>query len=198
MVIAYKRPEAISTIYASPHAGAIYLRTCFNFQKGVRRECTYFVHGCVRTLTTLVIMPRPNIVWPFPSPTRGKKSSSQRGKFSSLDTKPRKPSNLLGQCQSEDGPFVIINGPLSMAYSVFLEKFSLYNRKHEPDALRDQEFGRIEEYGAVYMDYTGACLYPGFLVREHMQVLTKQVVGNTNSDSLSYVSSSAHSILVRS
>jgi hypothetical protein len=69
------------------------------------------------------------------------------------------------------------------AYSVFLERFPLYEETHALDTLREREFKRIQEARAVYMDYMGACIYPDFLVQKHLKTLTQQLVGNTHSDS---------------
>jgi hypothetical protein len=77
----------------------------------------------------------------------------------------------------------------STAYSALLEQFPQYAHTYDLDALREREFGRLRHARAVYMDYMGACLYPDFLVREHLQALTHQLIGNTHSDSPSYVSS---------
>jgi molybdenum cofactor sulfurtransferase len=76
----------------------------------------------------------------------------------------------------------------STAYSALLEQFSQYAQTYDLDTLREREFDRLRHAQAVYMDYMGACLYPDFLVREHLQALTHQLIGNTHSDSPSYVS----------
>jgi hypothetical protein len=77
----------------------------------------------------------------------------------------------------------------STAYSALLEHFPQYAQTYDLDTLREREFGRLRDARTVYMDYMGACLYPDFLVREHLQALTHQLIGNTHSDSPSYVSS---------
>jgi hypothetical protein len=83
------------------------------------------------------------------------------------------------------------------AYSALLEQFPQYAQTYDLDALREREFGRLQHARAVYMDYMGACLYPDFLVREHLQALTHQLIGNTHSDSPSYVSSNIRFRLIR-
>lgn len=50
-------------------------------------------------------------------------------------------------------------------------------------ALRNQEFGRLAATGSVYLDYTGAALYPASLVSNDACRLTRQVLGNPHSES---------------
>jgi len=47
--------------------------------------------------------------------------------------------------------------------------------------LRATEFARLDAGGHVYLDHTGAALYPESLVREHMQRLCGAVLGNPHS-----------------
>jgi selenocysteine lyase/cysteine desulfurase len=49
--------------------------------------------------------------------------------------------------------------------------------------LRAAEFSRLDERGHAYLDYTGAALYPESLVREHADLLAREVLGNPHSDS---------------
>lgn len=47
--------------------------------------------------------------------------------------------------------------------------------------LRREEFGRLDEQGHIYLDYTGAALYPESLVRMHADALCRTVLGNPHS-----------------
>jgi molybdenum cofactor sulfurtransferase len=47
--------------------------------------------------------------------------------------------------------------------------------------IRDQEFGRLDEAGHVYLDHTGSALYPDSLVRAHAEMLRGSVLGNPHS-----------------
>jgi molybdenum cofactor sulfurtransferase len=47
------------------------------------------------------------------------------------------------------------------------------------DTLRAREYRRLK--GEVYLDYTGAGLYPESLVREHAKLLRKGTFGNPHS-----------------
>ncbi len=49
------------------------------------------------------------------------------------------------------------------------------------DAVRAAEFGRLDEQGQVYLDYTGGGLYPVSVVRGHADFLASHVLGNPHS-----------------
>jgi molybdenum cofactor sulfurtransferase len=53
----------------------------------------------------------------------------------------------------------------------------------EFENLRRREFARLEEAGEVYLDYTGAGLYPASIVAQHAQMLASEVLGNPHSGS---------------
>ena len=50
------------------------------------------------------------------------------------------------------------------------------------DALRSTEFGRLDEMGQVYLDYTGSGLYAASHLREHEAFLEHHVLGNPHSE----------------
>jgi molybdenum cofactor sulfurtransferase len=60
---------------------------------------------------------------------------------------------------------------------------SLNRMNIEMQELRKIEFSRLDANGHVYLDYTGAGLYPESLVRIHSDLLIKQVFGNPHSGS---------------
>ena len=49
------------------------------------------------------------------------------------------------------------------------------------DELRVTEYGRLDETGSVYLDYTGGSLYAESQVEEHMRMLRDSVFGNPHS-----------------
>ncbi|HEX7049596.1 MAG TPA: aminotransferase class V-fold PLP-dependent enzyme [Longimicrobiales bacterium] len=51
----------------------------------------------------------------------------------------------------------------------------------EMQQLRSREFARLDADGHVYLDYTGAALYPDSLVRLHAERLRATVLGNPHS-----------------
>ncbi|HEX6049415.1 MAG TPA: aminotransferase class V-fold PLP-dependent enzyme, partial [Gemmatimonadaceae bacterium] len=49
--------------------------------------------------------------------------------------------------------------------------------------LREREFGRLDQSGEAYLDYTGSALYAESHVRRHMEYLVCTVLGNPHSES---------------
>jgi molybdenum cofactor sulfurtransferase len=49
--------------------------------------------------------------------------------------------------------------------------------------LREREYSRLDASGDVYLDYTGAGLYPESLVSRHLDLLRAEVLGNPHSES---------------
>lgn len=47
--------------------------------------------------------------------------------------------------------------------------------------LRKTEYSRLDDHGHVYLDYTGAALYPSSLIQEHAKMLSYSVLGNPHS-----------------
>src|SRR5262245_47701765 len=56
-------------------------------------------------------------------------------------------------------------------------------------SVRELEFRRVHASGQVYLDYTGAALYPEALLKAHFQVLRGRVFGNPHSTHPAAVSS---------
>lgn len=52
------------------------------------------------------------------------------------------------------------------------------------DRLRAREFARLDATACVYLDYAGAALYPGSLVRRDARRLARRIMGNPHSGSL--------------
>ncbi len=50
------------------------------------------------------------------------------------------------------------------------------------EALRSSEFGRLDEGGHVYLDYTGSGLYASSQLRRHEAFLERHVLGNPHSE----------------
>lgn len=50
------------------------------------------------------------------------------------------------------------------------------------EELRAKEFGRLDEHGYVYLDYTGSALYAESHLREHEAFLERNVLGNPHSE----------------
>jgi selenocysteine lyase/cysteine desulfurase len=69
------------------------------------------------------------------------------------------------------------------ALDAFLRDHPEYESTNKLDALRAAEYGRLDEQGHVYLDYTGGCLYAASQVRDHHELLSRNVFGNPHSAS---------------
>src|SRR6185503_18922329 len=69
------------------------------------------------------------------------------------------------------------------AYADFLSRYPQYRSTFHLDALRAVEYGRLDEHGHVYLDYTGAGLHAASQVRQHAELLNEQALGNPHSGS---------------
>ena len=59
-------------------------------------------------------------------------------------------------------------------------QFELLSEKFEK--IREKDFGRLDENGTIYLDYTGSSLAPKSLVEQHASLLISQTLGNPHSD----------------
>ena len=66
-------------------------------------------------------------------------------------------------------------------YARFLELHPAYGGTKALDALRALDYSRLDAQGHAYLDYTGAALHADSQVREHADLLGKQVFGNPHS-----------------
>lgn len=64
-----------------------------------------------------------------------------------------------------------------------LERYPDYAGTYEIDALRAADYGRLDEGGHVYLDYTGGGLYAISQLRRHVALLGGAVLGNPHSAS---------------
>jgi selenocysteine lyase/cysteine desulfurase len=68
-------------------------------------------------------------------------------------------------------------------YADFLARYPAYSSTRRLDALRAAEYGRLDEHGQVYLDYTGAGLHAVSQVRQHADLLNANTLGNPHSAS---------------
>jgi molybdenum cofactor sulfurtransferase len=73
--------------------------------------------------------------------------------------------------------------PQTDAYAEFLARYPHYGSTRHLDALRADEYGRLDEHGHIYLDYTGAGLHAVSQVRQHAQLLNDEALGNPHSAS---------------
>jgi len=79
----------------------------------------------------------------------------------------------------------------SDSYGPFIAKHPEYALTAEFDALRAQEYARLDELGHVYLDYTGGGLYASTQVEAHHALLAGGVFGNPHSHNPTSLASTA-------
>ncbi len=67
------------------------------------------------------------------------------------------------------------------SYAEFIQRYPDYASTQSIDALRQQDYARLDRTGQVYLDYTGGGLYADSQVRQHMDLLLTGVFGNPHS-----------------
>jgi molybdenum cofactor sulfurtransferase len=67
------------------------------------------------------------------------------------------------------------------AYESFLARYPHYSKTAALDALRTNEYRRLDDHGQVYLDYTGGSLYGESQIDEHLALLRSAVFGNPHS-----------------
>ncbi|MEO7002945.1 MAG: aminotransferase class V-fold PLP-dependent enzyme, partial [Ktedonobacterales bacterium] len=63
----------------------------------------------------------------------------------------------------------------------FLSFAPEFSATSQLDTLRATEYGRLDQLGHIYLDYTGGGLYAESQVRDHLALLHEQVFGNPHS-----------------
>jgi len=66
----------------------------------------------------------------------------------------------------------------------FRRRYPAYERTAKLDQLRATEYARLDRHRHVYLDYTGGGLYAESQLREHVALLSEQVLGNPHSKNL--------------
>src|SRR6478735_12201800 len=86
-----------------------------------------------------------------------------------------------------DAPVTVGREPYSLAgldaaEHDFLAAYPGFDPAGTFPTLRRREYGRLDDTGHVYLDYTGAGLYAASQVDAHAQLLRDHVLGNPHSD----------------
>ena len=76
-------------------------------------------------------------------------------------------------------------------YEEFLAEYPAYRTTTQLDALRANDYLRLDAHGVVYLDYTGACLHADSQVLRHAALLASRVLGNPHSASPASLHSTA-------
>lgn len=72
-------------------------------------------------------------------------------------------------------------GDLDEDFREFLRYYPAYESTRHLDELRSREYGRLDAQRQVYLDFTGGGLYADCQLREHMEMLSRNVFGNPHS-----------------
>ncbi|MBK8025236.1 MAG: aminotransferase class V-fold PLP-dependent enzyme [Chloroflexi bacterium] len=70
---------------------------------------------------------------------------------------------------------------LDEEYDCFSQTYPTYAGTVPLDALRANDFSRLDDLGEVYLDYTGGGLYALSQIQQHMSLLAQGVYGNPHS-----------------
>ncbi len=74
--------------------------------------------------------------------------------------------------------------PIDAAFDAFRQTYPAFDSTRKLDELRATEYGRLDQQGHVYLDYTGGGLYAESQLRDHMALLSKGIFGNPHSKNL--------------
>ncbi len=66
-------------------------------------------------------------------------------------------------------------------YAEFVQKYPAYDKTHDLDELRENDYARLDRLGQIYLDYTGGGVYAESQVRAHQKILAENVFGNPHS-----------------
>jgi molybdenum cofactor sulfurtransferase len=72
--------------------------------------------------------------------------------------------------------------PRESAFDRFKHRYPEYDATKSLDGLRSREYGRLDETGHVYLDYTGGGLYAQSQLDRHMDILKHGIFGNPHSN----------------
>ena len=70
---------------------------------------------------------------------------------------------------------------MEVAYADFAGRYPAYAGTAVLDRLRATEYRRLDEFGQVYLDYTGGSLFAESQLEEHMKLFRSGVFGNPHS-----------------
>ena len=70
---------------------------------------------------------------------------------------------------------------IDRAYRMFVDAYPDYLKTERIDALRSEEYSRLDRQHHTYLDYTGGSPYGDCQVREHLDLLRHGVFGNPHS-----------------
>lgn len=71
--------------------------------------------------------------------------------------------------------------PFKKAFRDFKNRYPAFSATEKLDSIRTSEFKRLDKSGHVYLDFTGGGLYAASQIRQHQEMLNKEVFGNPHS-----------------
>src|SRR5690349_14590414 len=71
--------------------------------------------------------------------------------------------------------------PMEATLAAFRQQFPTFDTTQSLDALRSTQYARLDDQRQVYLDYTGGGLYAECQLRDHLELLRRQVFGNPHS-----------------
>jgi selenocysteine lyase/cysteine desulfurase len=87
---------------------------------------------------------------------------------------------------------VPIEEQLEAAQAEFAGRYPAYAGTAALDRLRAAEYGRLDELGQVYLDYTGGSLFADSQLDEHVKLLRSGVFGNPHSGNPTSTATTSH------
>jgi len=73
---------------------------------------------------------------------------------------------------------------MDAAFEDFRQAYPAFDSTAKLDTLRATEYARLDQQGHIYLDYTGGGLYAESQLREHLELLSREVFGNPHSKNL--------------
>jgi len=72
-------------------------------------------------------------------------------------------------------------GDFDAAYADFIAGYPAFEGTTVLDEMRESEYGRLDRFGHIYLDYTGGSLYAESQLEKHFNLLSENVFGNPHS-----------------
>ena len=88
---------------------------------------------------------------------------------------------MSGATGDTSSTFHFNSGEMCEAEQAFRQAYPTFESTSLLDALRAREYARLDNLGHIYLDYTGGGLYAESQLREHFDLLRRNVFGNPHS-----------------
>jgi molybdenum cofactor sulfurtransferase len=69
----------------------------------------------------------------------------------------------------------------SQAWQDFIQRYPDFQSTQKLDQIRQQDYPMLDQFGQVYLDYTGAGLFAASQIKRHSDLLSRHVFGNPHS-----------------